>query len=280
MKKSDDSPAISLFSFQDIITSITGIMFLVVLLLILLIFESKPVEKQEQKTEAAPELAAQIAALEKEIVEVRQRDELLKKRMDELQGMSADKIIRKKKELERELKEQKEKIKQQVQQKQQAEKTAEELIAQLENLKKHQRQSRDDLKDARAEAEKTKRQEEQLEQQLAEAKKTIRFTVEQQSSRTFLLIELDAGGFRIFDMKSKQTYDLRKSGTTLATQINTLKNWLGKRDSSSEAVSIILKPMYLKHWEDIQEMLARLRFKYGLEIYPNNEVSIFAGEKK
>ena len=34
MPKRDHTPAISLFSFQDIITSITGIMFLVVLLLL------------------------------------------------------------------------------------------------------------------------------------------------------------------------------------------------------------------------------------------------------
>ena len=37
MPKQDHTPAVSLFSFQDIITSITGIMFLVVLLLLLFI---------------------------------------------------------------------------------------------------------------------------------------------------------------------------------------------------------------------------------------------------
>ena len=39
-RKSNNESAISLFSFQDIITSITGIMFLIVLLLLLVMFSS------------------------------------------------------------------------------------------------------------------------------------------------------------------------------------------------------------------------------------------------
>ena len=51
MSKKDDSPASSLFSFQDIITSIPGIMFLVVLLLLLLIFEADPVAEPPKQTD-------------------------------------------------------------------------------------------------------------------------------------------------------------------------------------------------------------------------------------
>ena len=52
MSKKDNSPAISFFSFQDIITSITGIMFLVVMMLVLMLLNrpgsSSPEEKQLQ----------------------------------------------------------------------------------------------------------------------------------------------------------------------------------------------------------------------------------------
>ena len=71
MSKKDDSPAISLFSFQDIITSITGIMFLVVLLLLLLIFESKPITPQEKQSDrdrqAMQALAQEINTLKMQI---------------------------------------------------------------------------------------------------------------------------------------------------------------------------------------------------------------------
>ena len=48
MSKKDNTPAISFFSFQDIITSVTGIMFLVVMLLVLMVLRS-PVNAIRQK---------------------------------------------------------------------------------------------------------------------------------------------------------------------------------------------------------------------------------------
>ena len=100
MSRKDDSPAISLFSFQDIITSITGIMFLVVILLVIFLFESKP-----KKADADPEtvkmqksIYAEIVELEKILADFRKQEEEQKKLLAELQKMSPETIEKRKKE--------------------------------------------------------------------------------------------------------------------------------------------------------------------------------------
>ena len=60
MPKQDHTPAVSLFSFQDIITSITGIMFLVVLLLLLFILEAEPEAAGREPREKLKEAAARV----------------------------------------------------------------------------------------------------------------------------------------------------------------------------------------------------------------------------
>ena len=76
MSARDDSPPVSLFSFQDIITSITGIMFLVVLLLALIILDSSILNSaSEEKSSAAPPPAQDLTELKQKIALL---DQLLK----------------------------------------------------------------------------------------------------------------------------------------------------------------------------------------------------------
>ena len=137
MSRKDDSPAISLFSFQDIITSITGIMFLVVILLVIFLFESKP-----KKADADPEtvkmqksIYAEIVELEKILADFRKQEEEQKKLLAELQKMSPETIEKRKKELEKRISELK--IRQRVILKDQAEMRLfkEDAIKNIQNLK-------------------------------------------------------------------------------------------------------------------------------------------------
>ena len=68
-RKEEEASAISLFSFQDIITSITGIMFLVVLLLVLILLTSHEPSAQEVKTEneESKEMLEQLAVLQEQL---------------------------------------------------------------------------------------------------------------------------------------------------------------------------------------------------------------------
>ena len=67
MPKQDHTPAVSLFSFQDIITSITGIMFLVVLLLLLFILEAEPEAAGREPREKLKEAAARVEELRRQL---------------------------------------------------------------------------------------------------------------------------------------------------------------------------------------------------------------------
>ena len=80
MPKQDHTPAVSLFSFQDIITSITGIMFLVVLLLLLFILEAEPEAAGREPREKLKEAAARVEELRRQLDLNRAADrELLRK---------------------------------------------------------------------------------------------------------------------------------------------------------------------------------------------------------
>ena len=78
MSRKDNSPGISFFSFQDIITSITGIMFLVVLMLVLMILNS-PSHAARQK---AREVSEEIGKLEEDLTVLRKSLEQLDRQTD------------------------------------------------------------------------------------------------------------------------------------------------------------------------------------------------------
>ena len=95
MSRKDDTPAISFFSFQDIITSITGIMFLVVLILVLMILRSpsNAIRQREMK------VSGEIRELEKNLRELRRaaaalnsRTEEQRKRLEELKKLKLESL--------------------------------------------------------------------------------------------------------------------------------------------------------------------------------------------
>ena len=90
MASKDNSPGISFFSFQDIITSITGIMFLVVIILALVAMQQDHTSAARQSDELREELAKlkeDVKQTEARLAELREQDALQKKRIDELKRM-------------------------------------------------------------------------------------------------------------------------------------------------------------------------------------------------
>ena len=89
MASKDNSAAVSFFSFQDIITSITGIMFLVVIMLVLMVLQQEPTKVQQKNREIQAELTAlknemrklqySLDQLRRQAAEQNQRIEELKK---------------------------------------------------------------------------------------------------------------------------------------------------------------------------------------------------------
>lgn len=282
MKKEDSSPAISLFSFQDIITSITGIMFLVVLLLILLLFESKPIESEvpEKSESETKELAEQIAAVEKMISAYLEQEEQLKKQLEEYQKMPPEMIEQRKRELERTLTELQHKIKRLKEVKLREDNLEKQYLAQQSELKQQKEESAAELIEEQKKVTEAETKLKKTREQLDVARQTVKFSVERETDSNPLLAEFSADGFRVLDVGTQNTFDLRKKGAAAGQHIQLLKNWLKQRNRMTETLSVVISPSCLEHWDELDKMLKGLRFPHGLEIYPQDGMSIFDGGAK
>ena len=104
MAKKDNTPAISFFSFQDIITSITGIMFLVVLILVLLVVTRSKTAVAAGKVDLEiAELRQKIEQLKTAVAESASRRDTLRQRISELEKLDAASLPAKREELLRQL---------------------------------------------------------------------------------------------------------------------------------------------------------------------------------
>ena len=95
MAKKDNSPAISFFSFQDIITSITGIMFLVVMMLVLMILQqpdSAAKQMDQRVKENVKKLEQEVKALKQSLLILAKQAEMRKKRLEELKKLNMEKL--------------------------------------------------------------------------------------------------------------------------------------------------------------------------------------------
>lgn len=95
MSRKDNTPAISFFSFQDIITSVTGIMFLVVMILVLMILRTPSNTIRQKEMNVAKELRE----LEKPLQELRRalaalnsRTQADRKRLEELKKLRLEEL--------------------------------------------------------------------------------------------------------------------------------------------------------------------------------------------
>lgn len=107
MAAKDNSPAISFFSFQDIITSITGIMFLVVIMLVLMVLQQNSSPARQKSRELQTELAAlenELKQLQDSLVRFRRQDEEQNKRIEELEKLRLETLPGLKQERLRQLK--------------------------------------------------------------------------------------------------------------------------------------------------------------------------------
>lgn len=288
MSKQDDSPAISLFSFQDIITSITGIMFLVVLLLVLLIFESSPnknpVPQSEKNKKEMQEAAKQIADLKTQIAKLKDFRKQMEKEIAEYQKMPAELIEKKKNELEEEVKIL---TKTNIELKITLQQLKQQELRELDLIKTPEEEYKETVQSIKIEKEKNKKLKQDIAascKRLDAIKKTVTFSVEQNSDKKSILAEFSADGFVVLDFSANKVYDLRCAGESDQKKVDSFIDWVKGRDNVSENISVILNPENLRQWDIISLQLKDLGFSHGLELHPDKNSSIFsptaAGDKK
>ena len=260
---------VSLFAFQDIITTVSGIMVLVVLLLALEVLSAKslktptpkapPKEQRAEKEIAA--LSETIRKLEERIVRVvKEREQVAKLKLDQAPE-----------ELERASR--------------RARETTREMAAMRPTLEQRTRQT------AQLERETTEldRKTKELEARLKEVKEKVRqdsslkrvhYVFARKAAKTPILVECSGEGVqaRVLDGKSRTVEFFDPRSVNYQSSLRKFAAWARKRNFLRELFVVVVKPSAAGYAPRVIQTLRRSGFEVGFE--PLEEERTAIGEKK
>ena len=277
-RKDDDNSAISLFSFQDIITSITGIMFLVVLLLVLIMLTSKKAAPPIEVDENTKNMQQQVIELQNQIKQLKDSSQLLEEELAKIRSMSPEAIAERMTQLQQQIPQLRRKLENTQQQIQ-----ADELkLAQLkkslqlesENIELQQQTFQQQLNKQKKLEAALKSTNESLEQK----KKLVQFTISRHNSKNPLLIEADKNGFQLLDTTLNKYMDFRRSASPQAS-MQALLQYATRYKTANNYFTIIAKPSGFLPAKVLSYELKKAGFERGIEILPEENLSIFEGRR-
>ena len=282
MSAKDDSPPVSLFSFQDIITSITGIMFLVVLLLALVILDSSILNSADRET-TSPEPQPDLVELKKKISALQQ---LLKDARKEIQTISMQ--------MENAISLPPEKLDEQLALEQEKNSNLKQHLREMERIRRSLRETNRDLKkESLRLAEELRKQDDQisrqktelaneqqelekLKKQLERQKKLISYSVDSDFPKKLLIVECTPDGIRV---KNTATGEIRsfvdKNDLTYASSITKFLAWMKTRNRQTEYFSLVITPGAFGYVNTLDQELVSAGFSRGREILPSDDSRIF-----
>ncbi len=280
-RKGTEGSAISLFSFQDIITSITGIMFLVVLLLVLMMITSKIPTAQDanKSSESVKELQKELAELKNKLQVLRDSQKKLDKEIEDLKKLSPEEIQRRKLELQKILKADQVKLDTLTTSLQLKEEQYKQLKTEYSELEKSvtlRKKVIEDLKKQLLELNKIVKEKETNRQQRS---RVMKYVVHSNSAKQPVLAELDKDGIRFMLLDDKKIVDLRRPGRAMES-LSLMALELQKLNSSQLYFSIAVKPGGFKYVIQLLELMKNNNFERGTEIMPDDDSSIFEEKNK
>ncbi len=279
MARKDDSPAISLFSFQDIITSLTGIMFLVVLLLVIFMMDlhkaddPKTVKETRQISEAASKRARE---LKKQLVRLRKQEAQYQTRIRELQKLDLDSLWIRLESMRRELQKHQVRIRNLAAKRSALKKAAERQQQQLKDLR--ERADREN-QECIASAQRVQKLQEELKKKYARTVKVrnaLKYVVENDTSFAPVLVECTPAGIRIMECSTGQETDLRIAGGSFTERRRRFVEWVRQRGRNDEYYTILLKPGSVEYEVLLDDLDAQQK-RRGLELLPSDDLSLWGG---
>ena len=278
----NNSTPISLFSFQDIITSVTGIMILVVLLLILSILDkkltdtpvkqesdedkririqcSKKIEQQGREIKNKQETLRQL----KQIIENRQANsksisELLKiqERLKKQQQQNTNKIKLQNKVLAR-----KEKTRETLSKKNIALSEAEKVEIETDNL------SKKELSEKIASYEKEIKK-------LESATDQVIFSIPKNSKKNPIIVQCSDKGFYINMIRENKNLHITDDSIDFTGLLLKFQKWLHTRNSRKDYIVLLIKPSSVGYISDLEyQILKTLSFEYSKEPLEENQIGV------
>lgn len=279
--------AISLFSFQDIITSVTAIMILLVLILTLeLVTREATKGMAAEDRRVAQELKRSVAEMEERLEQLRQEASTAQSTAIDAAGFSAKETARKKAQAETEaqkLREQIDQLEVQLRDAQTTRRTAESELAASQTATPEATTGQARAVDARAaEMEAANRAERNRQgteatqvRERTPAARTLVFNVPPGSPLEPLLVEISEDGLVAVaaDGASLSRFSWNLLG--LPTGFN---EWLKAHDKRREYVVLILRPSGIDRYDATREAAASAGFEIGTELI-GEQMSLVLGPR-
>ena len=268
-KKSEQQP-FSLFSFQDIITCVTGIMLFIVLMFTLQLIVKKVASAADQENDAG-----RIEHMQQQLAEMaNEKQQLLewlnRSRATVMKSLNLDtselpgKISRLKTHVER-LEIKMEETRRETEKSEKEANDTEQALARkeakLDELKKKQTELADTQADNRSEIDEIR---EKIEAKMREAANVIDVNASRLNGKKPIIIECSDAKIKI-NLEQKGRSAITITGTSEAAMMRQLKEFLGERSNSSEYLAVMLKPSASGYFQDLRKMAKSMNFEIGFE---------------
>jgi hypothetical protein len=278
--------AVSLFSFQDIITSVTAIMILIVLILALeLVSRSQRTEVAAEDRQVASQLKEAVEALERRAVELRAEAEAAAGTAREAAGISAAELEYREQEarrLVRELTEENGILRQRVTagaiERRKAERMLRDITANPASI--HAQADAVALRSREISAANQRERERQNGERVTRTSvtaETLVFNPDPTNSRRPRLVEVSGEGVAL--MPSERGPPEVFAWGLLGGVPGRFVRWVEGIDSDREYVVFILRPSGVAYFPDVKEVVQRNNVELGLELV-GEAVGVSLGERR
>lgn len=250
-RRSAGSP-FSLFSFQDIITSVTAIIILVALMLMLELMTRRPKSAAGVSAAAGNDLRREVSAIQAEVQAIEEKLKLGQAQVNELVSVSAETLTRQQEELEAQLKALRQKLERITKEKAAAQQALDATV--VEHLEKQQRQ-KGHLDEIMKEAKRCEDQKEDLKK-----RKSRIFSQRDGSSKQSWLVEISASGIQVRSASAGATPE------SFASEDAWFAQWVSLRSPRADYFLLLLRPSGSHAFHSITERLDPKGFEYGYDI--------------
>lgn len=274
----DNSPSISFFSFQDIITSVTGIMFLVVLILILLLLTLQNTAPQErEEIRRNEELKSELASLQAEVDAAISSMEGIETRLQELMKLDLAESETRLAVLNADLKRILQDNQLMMRKLDQTRDEMKLLESRQEELRRSITQAKEELNTQIQKDNMLSAKIQELQDQIQSVKKTVRFTWQRSFSKKPLLVEC-GGDYIRAGTSNAETPLVNMTSSSYKANMDGLVRWLAQYSQAEYYLLLLVKPSAFEYAEELSTRLKLKGYERGREILPNDMVGIFKGE--
>ena len=256
--------AFSLFAFQDIITSVTGIIVLVMLLLTLELIQLDQLSTTLRPTAAAEPLLKAIESMEQEIDSVSQDLKRGNAEVYELATLTHDEAKRQKRILAQEI----DRLTTEIERKQQQH---QESLLLNEVLEVALNASSDTVSELESLQQRIDALREQLE--ALENNNRVIYNPNSKSNKRAWLVDISPDGLQIAEL-GKVAPPVRFDQGGQQRRIGALRAWARTRNPRTEYFILLVRPTTIEVYKDVRKRLEDLNFDLGFDVIGNDAMVI------